>query len=156
MVFFYNADASHKEWMEAVAQSVKNVLGINARAEGVPTFAVFREQINAKKMTGPYRAGWQQDYPDVENWVNPLYVSNGSSNDGGYVNAEVDRLAKEASGAPSLEASHTKFAEAVAKIDADVPTMPIYFQGQQSGHSEKIKKLELTNVGELDITSVEL
>jgi oligopeptide transport system substrate-binding protein len=127
MVFYYNADASHKEWMEAVAQSVKNVLGINARAEGVPTFAVFREQINAKKMKGPYRAGWQQDYPDVENWVNPLYVTGGSSNDGSYSNPQVDTLAKEASGAPSLEASHEKFALAVQLIDQDVLTMPIYF-----------------------------
>ncbi|MER7439747.1 peptide ABC transporter substrate-binding protein [Micromonospora avicenniae] len=156
MVFYYNADASHKEWMEAVAQSVKNVLGINARAEGIPTFAVFREQINAHKMTGPYRAGWQQDYPDVENWVNPLYVKGGSSNDGLYSNPQVDALAKEASGAANLDEAHKKFAEAVKIIDADVPSIPVYFQGQQSGHSDKIKKVELTNVGEIDITSVEL
>ncbi|MEV4202164.1 peptide ABC transporter substrate-binding protein [Micromonospora globbae] len=156
MVFYYNADASHKEWMEAVAQSVKNTLGINARAEGIPTFAVFRQQINAHKMTGPYRAGWQQDYPDVENWVNPLYVTGGSSNDGLYSNKEVDALAKQASGAKNLDEAHAKFAEAVALIDQDVPSIPVYFQGQQSGHSEKIKKVELTNVGEIDITSVEL
>ncbi|MEU6203839.1 ABC transporter substrate-binding protein [Micromonospora musae] len=156
MVFYYNADASHKDWMEAVAQSVKNVLGINARAEGIPTFAVFRQQINAHKMTGPYRAGWQQDYPDVENWVNPLYVKGGSSNDGLYSNPQVDALAKEASGAANLDEAHAKFAEAVKLIDADVPSIPVYFQGQQSGHSDKIKKVELTNVGEIDITSVEL
>jgi oligopeptide transport system substrate-binding protein len=156
MVFYYNADASHKDWMEAVAQQVKTNLGINARAEGVPTFAVFRQNINAHKMKGPYRAGWQQDYPDVENWINPLYVTGGSSNDGLYSNKQVDALAKEASAAPNLEASHAKFAEATKLIDQDVPAMPIYFQLQQSGHSEKIKKMELTNVGELDITSVEL
>ncbi|MET8063225.1 ABC transporter substrate-binding protein [Micromonospora sp. NPDC005313] len=152
----YNADASHKEWMEAVAQQIKTNLGIDAVAVGVPTFAVFRANINAYKMTGAYRAGWQQDYPDVENWINPLYVTGGSSNDGKYSNPEVDRLAKEASAAPSLEEAHKKFAEAVKLIDQDVPTMPIYFGGQQSGYSEKIKKLELSNVGELDITSVEL
>ncbi|WP_405100564.1 ABC transporter substrate-binding protein [Micromonospora sp. NBC_01412] len=156
MVFYYNADASHKEWMEAVAQQVKTNLGINARAEGVPTFAVFRQNINAHKMKGPYRAGWQQDYPDVENWVNPLYVTGGSSNDGLYSNKQVDALAKEAGAAPSLDASHAKFAEAVKLIDADAPSIPVYFSGQQSGHSEKIKKMELTNVGELDITTVEL
>ncbi|SCL68716.1 peptide ABC transporter substrate-binding protein [Micromonospora chersina] len=152
----YNADASHKEWMEAVAQQIKTNLGIDAVAVGVPTFAVFRANINAYKMTGLYRAGWQQDYPDVENWINPLYVTGGSSNDGKYSNPQVDALAKEASAAPSLEEAHKKFAEAVKLIDQDVPTMPIYFGGQQSGHSEKIKKIELTNVGELDITSVEL
>ncbi|MDT0528463.1 ABC transporter substrate-binding protein [Micromonospora sp. DSM 115977] len=156
LVMFYNADASHKEWMEAVAQQVKTNLGINARAEGVPTFAVFRQNINAGKMTGMYRAGWQQDYPDVENWVGPLYVTGGSSNDGKYSNPQVDALAKEAASAPSLEASHAKYAEAVALIDQDVPSIPVYFGGQQSGHSEKIKKIELSNVGELDLTSVEL
>ena len=152
----YNADASHKEWMEAVAQQIKTNLGIDAVAVGVPTFAVFRANINNYKMTGAYRAGWQQDYPDVENWINPLYVTGGSSNDGKYSNPQVDALAKEASAAPSLEEAHKKFAEAVKLIDQDVPAMPIYFNGEQSGHSEKIKKLELTNVGELDITSVEL
>ena len=86
MVFYYNADSAHKDWMDAVAQQVKTNLNINARAEGVPTFAVFRQNINAHKMNGPYRAAWQQDYPDVENWVNPLFVTNGSSNDGLYSN----------------------------------------------------------------------
>ncbi|MET7967956.1 ABC transporter substrate-binding protein [Micromonospora sp. NPDC005305] len=152
----YNADASHKEWMEAVAQQIKTNLGIDAVAVGVPTFAVFRANINSYKMTGMYRAGWQQDYPDVENWINPLYVTGGSSNDGKYSNPQVDALAKEASAAPSLEEAHKKFAEAVKLIDQDVPTVPIYFSGEQSGHSEKIKKIELSNVGELDITSVEL
>jgi oligopeptide transport system substrate-binding protein len=152
----YNADASHKEWMEAVAQQIKTNLGIDAVAVGVPTFAVFRQNINAHKMTGMYRAGWQQDYPDVENWINPLYVKGGSSNDGLYSNDQVNALAKEASAAPSLEESNKKFAEAVKIIDQDVPSIPVYFQGQQSGHSEKIKKMELSNVGELDITSVEL
>ncbi|KAB1907612.1 ABC transporter substrate-binding protein [Micromonospora sp. AMSO31t] len=152
----YNADASHKEWMEAVAQQIKTNLNIDAVAVGVPTFAVFRANINSYKMTGMYRAGWQQDYPDVENWINPLYVTGGSSNDGKYSNPQVDALAKEASAAPSLEEAHKKFAEAVKLIDQDVPTVPIYFSGEQSGHSEKIKKIELTNVGELDITSVEL
>ncbi|MBM0234423.1 ABC transporter substrate-binding protein [Micromonospora sp. STR1_7] len=156
MVFYYNSDSSHKEWMDAVAQQVKTNLAINARAEGVPTFAVFRQNVNGHKMTGPYRAAWQQDYPDVENWVNPLYVTGGSSNDGLYSNTEVDALAKQAGAAPTLEASHEGFAKAIEKVDQDVPSIPIYFYGQQSGHSEKIKKLELNNVGELDITSVEL
>ncbi|MFJ8580174.1 ABC transporter substrate-binding protein [Micromonospora sp. NPDC093277] len=156
MVFFYNADSSHKDWMEAVAQQVKTNLGINARAEGVPTFAVFRSNIDGHKMTGPYRAAWQQDYPDIENWVNPLFVTGGSSNDGLYSNKEVDALAKEASAAPSLEASHAKFAELLKIVDQEVPSIPVYYYGQQSGHSEKIKKLELTNVGELDLSSVVL
>jgi oligopeptide transport system substrate-binding protein len=156
MVFYYNADAAHKEWMEAVAQSVKNTLGINARAEGVPTFAQFRQAVNAHQMKGPYRAAWQQDYPDVENWVGPLFVTGGSSNDGLYSSPQVDALYKEGQSAASADAAHAKFAEAVAIVDRDVPSMPIYFYTQQSGISERLKPVQVTNVGELDLASVEL
>jgi oligopeptide transport system substrate-binding protein len=156
MTFTYNGDASHKEWMEAVAQSVKNTLGIDARAVAVPTFAVFRQQINAHKMTGPYRAAWQQDYPDVENWIGPLYVTGGSSNDGLYSNPQVDALYKEATSAPSVDAAHAKFAEATKLIDQDVPSMPIYNYSSQWGTSNKVKNVKVTWVGEIDLASVRI
>jgi oligopeptide transport system substrate-binding protein len=156
LVLYYNGDASHKDWMDATAQSIKNTLGINARAEGLPTFAVFRQQIEAHKMDGLYRAGWQQDYPDVENWLGPLYVTGGSSNDGLFSNAEVDRLYKEGTAAPSLEAAHAKFAEAAKVVDAQVPAIPMFYVTQQSGVSERLKGAQLTNVGELDLASVQV
>ena len=156
LVIYYNADGPHKEWMEAAAQSIKNTLGINARAEGLPTFAVFRQQINDHKMTGMYRAGWQQDYPDVENWIGPLYVTGGSSNDGLYSNPQVDALYKQGTEAADATAAHAKFAEATKLIDADVPTIPVFFVNQQSGTSTKVKNVKTTNVGEIDLSSVEL
>jgi oligopeptide transport system substrate-binding protein len=156
MVFYYNADGAHKEWMEAAAQSVKNTLGIEARAEGLPTFAVFRQQVNAHKMNGPYRAAWQEDYPDVENWVGPLYVTGGSSNDGLYSNPQVDALYKEGTAAADTEAAHAKFAEATKLIDADVPSMPIYFYSQQSGFSNKVKNGQVTWQGAPDLSSFEI
>jgi oligopeptide transport system substrate-binding protein len=156
LVFYYNADASHKDWMEAVANSVKNTLGINARAEGVPTFAVFRQQIDGHTMKGPYRAAWQQDYPDVEDWIGPLYVTGGSSNDGQFSNAQVDQLYKEGTSAASTDAAHAKFAQATQVIDQQVPAMPIYFYEEQWGTSQKITNAKVTNVGELDLSSVEV
>ena len=38
----YNADAGHREWVDAVANSIKNVLGIDAVGAPQPTFAGFR------------------------------------------------------------------------------------------------------------------
>jgi len=156
MVFYYNADASHKEWMEAVANSVKNTLGISARAEGIPTFAVFRQQVNAHQMKGPFRAAWQQDYPDVENWIGPLYVTGGSSNDGLFTNAQVDALYKQGTSAADANAAHAKFADATKIIDANVPAMPVYFYEEQWGTSAKLTKAEINNVGFLDLSSVEV
>ncbi|WP_281260480.1 peptide ABC transporter substrate-binding protein [Pseudosporangium ferrugineum] len=156
LVLYYNADASHKEWMEATAQSIKTNLGINARAEGMPTFAVFRQQINDHRMTGIYRAGWQQDYPDVENWIGPLYVTGGSSNDGLFTNADVDKNYKDGTAAPSVEAAHAKFAEATKVIDQQVPAIPMFEVTQQSGVSDRVTGVKTTNVGEIDLSSVQL
>ncbi|GLH97992.1 peptide ABC transporter substrate-binding protein [Phytohabitans aurantiacus] len=156
LVFYYNADASHKEWMEAVANSVKSTLGINARAEGVPTFAVFRQNINGRKMTGPYRAGWQEDYPSAENWVGPLYITGGSSNDGLFSNPEVDKLYKEGTAAPNEDAAYAKFAEAMKIVDQQVPSIPIVSVVQQSGTSAKVKGVKANNVGSIDLSTVSL
>jgi len=156
LLLFYNADKGHKDWMEAVAGSIKNTLKIDAKAEGIPTFGVFRTQINNRKMTGLYRAGWQQDYPDVENWIGPLYVTNGSSNDGEYSNPAVDKLYKEGTSAKSVDEAHAKFAEATKLIDADVPSIPIYYNNEQSGYSKRLGSVKTSNVGEIDLASVEL
>jgi len=156
MVLFYNADASHKEWMEAVANSVATTLGIKVRALGMPTFAVFRQNIDGHKMTGPYRAGWQADYPNGENWVGPLYVTGGSSNDGLYSNPEVDRLYKEGSTAPDEAAAAAKFAEAIKIVDAEMPSIPIVSVTQQSGISNKVTGVKTNWVGSIDLSTVEL
>jgi oligopeptide transport system substrate-binding protein len=157
MVLFYNADASHKNWMEAAAASIGNTLGIKVRAEGVPTFAVFRQNIDGKKMTGPYRAGWQADYPDAENWLAPLYVTGASSNDGSYSNPQVDALYREGSQLADKAAAAAKFAEAIKIVDAEVPSIPIVSVAQQSGISNRIASSVKTNwVGSIDLSTVEL
>jgi oligopeptide transport system substrate-binding protein len=156
LVLFYNGDGGHKEWMEATAQSIKNTLGINARAEAMPTFAAVRQAANAHKLTGMVRAAWQQDYPDVEDWIGPLYVTGGSSNDSTYSNPQVDALYKEGTSAATVEAAHAKFAAAIKIVDQEVPVIPIYYYGQQAGWSTKIKSLQTTNVGEIDLASVVL
>ena len=156
MKFYYNGDRDHKDWMDAVANSVSTTLGIDAKAVPIATNAQFRQQINAHKMDGPYRAAWQQDYPDVENWLGPLFVTNGSSNNGQYSNTQVDKLYREGVGAASVEAAHEKFAQAIAVVDQDVPSIPVYFYNQQSGYSEKIKHAETTSKGPIDLATVEL
>ncbi|BCB86851.1 peptide ABC transporter substrate-binding protein [Phytohabitans suffuscus] len=156
MVLYYNADASHKEWMEAAANSVASTLGITVRAEGMPTFAVFRQNIDAHKMTGPYRAGWQADYPDPENWLGPLYVTGASSNDGLYSNPQVDALYQEGSRMADANAAHAKFAESMKIVDDEVPSIPIVSVTQQAGVSNRVTGVKTNWVGSIDLSTVEL
>jgi oligopeptide transport system substrate-binding protein len=68
----------------------------------------------------------------------------------------VDALYKQGTASADIESAHAKFAEAVKLIDQDVPTVPVYFSNQQSGTSDKVKNVETSNVGEIDLSSVEI
>lgn len=151
----YNADGSHKEWMEASCNSIKQNLGVDCVTTPIATFAATRQKINAYEMTGMYRAGWQMDYPSIENFLNPLYRTNASSNDGKYTNPAVDAKLKEADGAVGREDSIAKYQEAEALIAADMPVIPMFFVKQQSGHSDKVKNVKVDGFGELDLAAIE-
>lgn len=80
----YNADGGHQGWVDAVTNSIKNTLGIDAEGEAYPTFAEARTKIVDRSIETAFRTGWQADYPSLNNFLGPLYVTGGSSNDGDY------------------------------------------------------------------------
>ena len=59
----YNADSGHQEWVDAVANSIKNVLGIDAFGAPQPTFAGFRTQITNRTIDSAFRAGLDRRLP---------------------------------------------------------------------------------------------
>ncbi|HEX5742209.1 MAG TPA: ABC transporter substrate-binding protein, partial [Pilimelia sp.] len=156
MIFYYNADSSHKEWVEAVVGQVRENLGVAARAEAVPTFAALRTMVGNRAMKGPHRAGWRADYPDVEIWLGPLYTTGGAGNDGGYRNPKVDALYAAGVRSTDLATAHARFAEAGKLVDADLPAVPVFYASQQSGYSPQIEHASVTAVGELDLATVRL
>lgn len=73
-------------------------MGSGKTCVGAPvgTFADFRNQIGQKKMTGPFRASWQMDYPLIQDFLQPLYFTNASSNDGKFSDPKFDKLVNQA------------------------------------------------------------
>ncbi len=59
-------------------------------ATPVVDFATFLDQQMQREMTGMFRTGWQMDYPNIENFLAPLYTTTAGSNDGAYSNEEFD------------------------------------------------------------------
>jgi len=151
---FYNGDASHKDWVEAMANSISKSLGIKAVAKPVPTFAEFRSQINAHKMTGLYRAGWQMDYPHIENFLNPLYKTGASSNDGLYSSPEVDALLKQADSEKDSKKAIELYQKAEDLVAEDVPSIAMWMTKTQAGWSDRVSNVKVTPFGELDLTSI--
>jgi peptide/nickel transport system substrate-binding protein/oligopeptide transport system substrate-binding protein len=142
----YNADTgSHKQWVDAVCNSINNALGDDKAcvANPVGTFADFRGQITDRKMSGPFRAGWQMDYPLAQNFLQPLYYTNASSNDGKWSNKEFDRLVDEANAESDTAAAVKKFQQAEEVLRDHMAAIPLWYQNGSAGYSERLSDVKL-------------
>jgi oligopeptide transport system substrate-binding protein len=149
-----NADAGNAEWMQATCVTISNALGVQCNFVPVPTFGEIRTAINAREMHQIYRTGWVADYPSIENFLNPLYRTGGSTNDGEYSNPAVDHQLPRADAAPSIEEGNALYQEAERLIIQDMPAIPVYFQSFQAGWSERMQNVTVTPFRELDLESV--
>ncbi|SOD61048.1 oligopeptide transport system substrate-binding protein [Streptomyces zhaozhouensis] len=136
---------SHRQWLDAVCNSVNNALEQEnaCTVNPVPTFADFRNQITGREMTGMFRAGWQMDYPLIQNFLQPLYYTDASSNDGGYSSEEFDDLVDQANSADNEEDSVRLFKEAEQVLVDDMPAIPLWYQNGTAGFSERVSDVRL-------------
>ncbi|MDR2453632.1 MAG: ABC transporter substrate-binding protein [Bifidobacteriaceae bacterium] len=138
----YNADADHDKWVDAVANSLSNTLGINASGNPYPTFPELRTEITERKIKTAFRSGWQADYPGLNNFLGPLYYTNADSNDGDYSSEEFDNLLNSANSAPSVAEGNALLQQAQAVLMKDLPAIPLWYQNTIGGWSTKVDNVE--------------
>ncbi|MEV7080877.1 ABC transporter substrate-binding protein [Streptomyces sp. NPDC093516] len=142
----YNADTgSHKEWVDAVCNSINNVVGNDKACVGSPvgTFADFRNLIGQDKLTGPFRAGWQMDYPLIQDFLQPLYYTDASSNDGKWSNKKFDRLVDQANAQTDPKKAVELFQQAEGVLRDDMGAIPLWYQNGSAGWSSRLSHVTL-------------
>ncbi len=133
-----NSDGPHQVWIEAVANQWANNLGITAAPKLYPTFAAFLDDRENDVVGGPFRSGWQADYPGAYNFLQPLYFTGASSNHGFYANPAFDTLLTEAVQTSDHDESIAKLHAAQEILLEDMPSIPLWYQGATGGHSEGV------------------
>jgi oligopeptide transport system substrate-binding protein len=151
-----NADNGHKEWVEAVCGSIANALDVECTFEPVAQFSEVRQAIEARQMDQIYRSGWIADYPLIENFLNPIYRTGGSSNDNGYSNPKVDAKLAAADKAETEQEAYQLYHEAEELIAEDMPAIPLWDTPSISCWSERLTNVRLTPKRELDLSFVEV
>ena len=134
----YNSDGGHQAWVDAVSNSIKNTLGIDAQGKPYSTFKELRTDITAHTITGAFRTGWQADYPSLFNFLGPIYATNAGSNDGQYSNPAFDQLLKDGSAATSVDAANTIFQKAQEILFKDLPAIPLWYSNVTGGSSATV------------------
>lgn len=140
----YNTDGGHQEWVDAVINSVRNTLGIDAAGQPYAVFSDLRSDVNALKrgeasgLTGGFRTGWQADYPGLYNFLGPLYATGAGANDGPYSSAEVDDLLGQGAAAGSIEEANGYFQQAQTILFEDLPAIPLWYSNVTGGYGETV------------------
>ncbi len=145
----YNADGAHKEIYDAVTNSIKNALGIQAAGNPLPTFSEFRSNVQNRKFTdSAFRSGWQPDYPSPESYLSSNFASsaaNGNgSNDGDYKNPEFDDLMDKAASAKSIDEANKIYQQSEELLFRDLPAVPLYYQNSNGVAAKNIQGFSFT------------
>jgi oligopeptide transport system substrate-binding protein len=143
----YNADGGHKSWVDAVCNSIKNTLAIDCVGKSYPDFKSLRDPITKGTMKTAFRAGWQMDYPALENFLAPLYAKGAGSNDSHYDNPAFDALLKKGDTAKTLDESIVAFQDAERLLVADMPSIPLWYSNTTGGYSEKVSNVKFDVFG---------
>ncbi|MFC6019517.1 ABC transporter substrate-binding protein [Plantactinospora solaniradicis] len=152
----YNGDGGHKDWVDATCNQLKTNLGVECVGAAEPKFADLLTKVKAKQPVGLIRMGWLMDYPSMENYLGPLYTTNGSSNYYGYSNPDFDRLVQEGTVAPSPEEAIKKYQQAEDILAKDMPVIPLRFGQNVYAHSTKVKNVEVDLFQVVDMTKIEV
>ncbi|WP_431992668.1 peptide ABC transporter substrate-binding protein [Streptomyces albogriseolus] len=142
----FNADTgSHREWVNAVCNSINNALDDERACTAAPvgTFADFRNEITDRKMPGPFRSGWQMDYPLIQNFLQPLYYTNASSNDGKWSNQQFDDLVNRANQETDTAKAIDLFQQAEEVVRDNMAAIPLWYQNGSAGWSDRLSDVKL-------------
>ena len=134
----YNADGGHQGWVDALTNSIKNTLGIDAAGKAYPTFAEIRTKVTDRSIKEAFRTGWQADYPALANFIAPLYQTGAGANDGDYSNKEVDALIAKGNTAKTLEDANKAYQDAQVILLKDLPAIPMWYGVSNGGYSTKV------------------
>jgi peptide/nickel transport system substrate-binding protein/oligopeptide transport system substrate-binding protein len=149
----YADDPILEQAAEAIVNQWKQNLGIDVKINAIPYNSWYGNTIN-KKWDGPwFLDGWVMDYPSAQDYIWPLYGTNGPYNTTGYSNSQVDDLLKQGDEASSLEAATPFYQQADDLVLEDMPVIPWGFGGFNSVNAATITNV--TKDGPFDQVALE-
>lgn len=152
----YNADGGHKEWVDAVCNSIRQSTGVDCVGDPKPDFKTARAAITGHQINGAFRTGWVQDYPLNANFMADVYRTGAASNDFGYSSPQFDQLADQADRAASVSDTVTGYQQAETVLATDMPAIPLWYYRTNSGYSSNVQNVAFDSFGNPAWTQVEV
>lgn len=113
--------------VETMVESYKENLGVEISVEQTPWPEFLADLSRADMPYQMYSLGWVADYPDPQDFLEVLFYSTSSQNQGGYSNPEVDALLDQARGVQDPKERLALYQQAEQMILDDAAWIPLYF-----------------------------
>ncbi|MER5180341.1 ABC transporter substrate-binding protein [Streptomyces sp. NPDC002896] len=152
----YNADGGHKEWVEAVCNSITKATGVKCTGDSKADFQADLNARDAQEVKSMYRSGWVLDYPFNANFIRDLFGTKSAGNQSGFSNKEIDALIKKADSAATQEESEKLYQEIEKKLPEYMPSIPLWYYKVNAGYSEKVSGVKYAQDGDPILTGVQV
>ncbi|MFE7972485.1 ABC transporter substrate-binding protein [Streptomyces shenzhenensis] len=152
----FNADGGHKDWVEAVCNSITKATGVKCTGDSKADFQADLNARDAKEVKSLYRSGWVLDYPFNANFVRDLFGTKSDGNQGGFSNKTIDQEIAAADAASSLEESEKKYQEIEKQLPNYMPSIPLWYYKVNAGFSESVSGVKYAQDGDPILTGVQV
>lgn len=142
-------------WADTLRDVAEQELGLTIEVRDYEDFGAFLAALETQTLP-MFSSGWVADYPDPENFLDLLFRSGSSENHFAYSNPAVDALLDRAAVEPDEATRHELYREAERRILADAPLIPLYHDVEYMLVKPYVRGLEVTPLGILDLSTVEL
>jgi len=125
--FTYSSSARNKTRIEWAQQQWKTNLGIDVTPD--PVDRTTYTQLVKSPATTPalFLLGWCADYPDQQDWLTTVFISNSTVTHVGWKNTQYDTLVKQADKEPDSKKRDDLYLQAQKILTADAPVAFLYF-----------------------------
>jgi oligopeptide transport system substrate-binding protein len=125
--FTYSSSAAAKTRVEWAQQQWKTNLGIDVTLD--PVDRTTYTQLVKKPETTPalFLLGWCADYPDQQDWLTTVFVSNSTVTHVGWKNAQYDQLVRAADKEPDAKKRDDGYLAAQKILTQEAPVAFLYY-----------------------------
>ena len=152
----FNADGGHKEWVDAVCNSITQATGVKCTGDSKPDFQADLTARKSQQVKSIYRSGWVLDYPVNSNFVSDLFRTGAAGNQGGFSNKALDAKIAAADSAATLDDSVKQFQAIEKDLVNYMPSIPLWYYKVNAGYSEKVSGVKYGQDGDPILTGVEV
>ena len=156
--FTYSSSARAKTRIEWAQQQWKTNLGIDVTPD--PVDRTTYTQLVKKAETTPalFSLGWCADYPDQQDWLTTVFVSNSTVTRTGWKNTQYDTLVRQADKEPDTKKRDDLYLQAQKILTQDAPVAFLYYSATKYLLKPYVKGVTDTaldfEIGIMDITNI--